>query len=118
MEVQYLVAWLIYIVSGGLFTWVVIVFSRSVRAWLRDLIVGSAMVLIFTPWHFGDSSQYWAPALLVLLMDVLLEGTETGLQGGVVILCMTTAMVGVVLIRMLLRRRKSVRNIPVSEASS
>ena len=118
MEAQYLVAWLIYVVSGGLFTWVVIVFSRSLRAWFRDLIVGSAMILIFTPWHFGDLSQYWAPALLVLLMDVLLEGTETGLQGGVVILCMTTAMVGVVLIRILLRRRKSVRNMPVSEASS
>lgn len=117
METQYLVAWLIYVVSGGLFTWVVIVLSRRLPAWFRDLIVGSAIILIFTPWHFGDSAQYWAPALLVLLMDVLLEGTESGLQGGVVILCMTTAMVGVVLIRMWLRRRKSVRNVPVSEAS-
>ena len=107
MEGQYLVAWTIYLVSGVVFTWVMVVVSRRFRPWFRDVFVGTAVVLIFTPWHFGDAAQHWAPALLVLLMDVLLEGTESGLQGGVVLLCMVTVMVGVVLVRMWLRRRKT-----------
>ncbi|MAV28090.1 MAG: hypothetical protein CMQ05_18610 [Gammaproteobacteria bacterium] len=117
MEGQNLVAWIVYLVSGLVFTWAIVVLSRRFRAWFRDLFLGTAVVLIFTPWQFGDTAQHWAPAILVLLMDLLLEGTESGLQGGVVLLCMTTVMIGVVLVRMWLRRRKTIGNTQVSELS-
>ena len=117
MEVQNLVAWIVYLLSGLVFTWVIMVLSRGFRAWFRDLFLGTAVILIFTPWHFGDTAQHWAPAVLVLLMDLLLEGTESGLHGGVVLLCMTTVMIGIVLVRMWLRRRKTTGNTQVSELS-
>lgn len=114
MEGQYLLAWGIYVLSGMVFTGVLVALSRRFRDWFRDLLVGTAVILIFTPWYFGENADHWAPALLVLLMDVLLEGTESGLQGGVVLLCMATVMVGVLLIRIWLRARKSGQNDPVT----
>jgi hypothetical protein len=86
---DYLIAWLIYLLAG---VGCCLVWWRVTRGMnqksLRDLLRGLAMVLIFTPWYAGETEEFFAPAIVVLLFDVLLAGAKNGLKGGVVLLSM------------------------------
>ena len=78
---QYLIAWTIYGLSGlacCIFWWKVTSFIPR-QVW-RDLSRGIVVVLVFTPWYAGESPEFYAPAVVVLLMDVLLEGTKSGMK--------------------------------------
>ena len=71
---QYLLAWLTYFfaaVGCCLFWWKVTSFIKN-AGW-RDLLRGVALVVLFTPWYAGESPEFYAPAIVVLLMDLLLE---------------------------------------------
>lgn len=96
---EYLIAWSIYFTAGAgcWFAWwkmTRIIANRGVR----DILRGIAAVLIFTPWYAGETPEFWAPAVVVLLMDVLLEGTASGLKGGVALLMATFLMLIVLVI--------------------
>lgn len=90
---EYLIAWSVYLVAGMgcCAVWWKITSFIGARGW-RDILRGVAVVLIFTPWYAGDTPEFWAPAVVVLLMDVLLEGTASGLKGGVALLMATFLM--------------------------
>ena len=97
---QYLVAWGIYGVAGlGCCTcwWKITSFIKH-RGW-RDLLRGFAVVLIFTPWYAGELPGFYAPAMVVLLMDVLLEGVEGGMKGGIALLFSMFLMLVVLTVR-------------------
>ena len=82
---EYVVAWLVYFLAGlgcCLFWWKLTSWIKN-RGW-RDLLRGLAVVIIFTPWYAGDSPEFYAPAIVVLMMDLLLEGARSGMKGGVV----------------------------------
>ncbi|MCB1647078.1 MAG: hypothetical protein KDI36_16575, partial [Pseudomonadales bacterium] len=64
------------------------------------------LVLIFTPWYAGDTPEFYAPAIFVLGMDLLLEGAKSGMKGGLALLVATFLMLLVLTTRLLLRRRK------------
>ncbi|MCB1691369.1 MAG: hypothetical protein KDI19_01325 [Pseudomonadales bacterium] len=103
---QYVIAWAVYLLAGMgccVVWWKMtsIIGNRAVREMLR----GFAIVLIFTPWYAGDTPEFYAPAVVVLLMDVLLAGTASGLKGGVVLLFTTFSMLVVLTVRQFRRYR-------------
>ena len=102
-DYQYLIAWTIYVLSAiacCLFWWKVTSFIKR-RVW-RDLSRGIVVVLIFTPWYAGESAEFYAPAVVVLLMDLLLEGTKSGMKGGLALLVSTFLMLLTLTIRQFL----------------
>lgn len=103
---EYVVAWTIYVVAGigcSVVWWKITSAIRS-RGW-REILRGLVVVLVFTPWYAGESPEFFAPAVVVLLMDVMLEGTRSGMKGGVVLLFATFVMLLVLTARELRRRR-------------
>jgi hypothetical protein len=90
---QYLIAWVIYFIAGVgccAVWWKITSFIRH-RGW-RDLSRGIVIVLIFTPWYAGESAEFYAPAVVVLLMDLLLEGAKAGMKGALALLVSTFIM--------------------------
>ncbi len=101
---EYIIAWLIYLVAGigcCAFWWKVTGFLNH-RGW-RDLLRGLALVVIFTPWYAGDTPEFYAPAIVVLMFDLLLEGAKSGMKGGVALLVALFVMLLVITIRQYLR---------------
>jgi len=66
------------------------------------------VVLIFTPWYAGDSPEFYAPAFVVLLLDVLLEGVKSGMKGGIALLVATFLMLLVITVRQYIRAKPTV----------
>ena len=103
---QYLLAWLTYCFAAigcCLFWWKLTSFVKNNG--LRDLLRGVAVVVLFTPWYAGESPEFYAPAIVVLLMDLLLEGAKSGMKGGVALMFALFAMLLVLTIRQFLRNR-------------
>ncbi len=102
---EYAVAWSVYFLAGlgcCLFWWKLTAWIKN-RGW-RDLLRGLAVVIIFTPWYAGDSPEFYAPAIVVLLMDLLLEGATSGMKGGVALLFSAFLMLIVLTIRQFVRK--------------
>jgi hypothetical protein len=102
---EYVVAWLVYFVAGiccCVIWWKMTSIIRH-RGW-RELLRGVVVVLIFTPWYAGESPEFFAPAVVVLLMDLFLEGAKAGLKGGIALLFSSFGMLIVLTARLLLSR--------------
>ncbi|MDG2072908.1 MAG: hypothetical protein P8J55_14530 [Pseudomonadales bacterium] len=107
IETEHLLGWLVYIATGiacGFIWWQLTSYIRH-GGW-RDLLRGVFVVVIFTPWYAGDAHEFLAPAVVVLLMDLLLEGATAGIKGGVALLFSSFAMLVVLTIRALLFKRR------------
>ena len=63
------------------------------------------VVLIFTPWYLGDSPEFYAPAVVVILMELLLEGAAAELKGGIALLASLFVMLCFLTLRLLLSRK-------------
>ncbi len=98
---EYIFAWAIYLFAGAgcCAVWWKVTSFIAHRGW-RDLTRGIVMVLIFTPWFTGETAQFFAPAVVVLLMDLLLEGAAGGLKGGLALLISSFAMLVVLTFRL------------------
>jgi len=107
---EYLVAWAVYCLAGAgcCVVWWKITSFISHRGW-RELLRGIAVVIIFTPWYAGESPEFYAPAIVVLLMDLLLEGAKAGMKGGIALLFSSFAMLLVLTIRILRSNRRAAR---------
>ena len=105
-SLEYILAWSVYIISGIGCSWVwwKLTSGISNRGW-QDLLRGLVVVIIFTPWFTGDDIRIYAPAILILSMDLLLEGAKSGLQGGVALMFSSFFMLLVLSVRVFLYRR-------------
>ena len=106
---DYIVAWLVYglaAIGCCVFWWKLTSFIKH-QGW-RDLFRGLMVVLIFTPWYAGDSPEFYAPAFVVLLLDVLLEGVKSGMKGGIALLVATFLMLLVITVRQYIRAKPTV----------
>ena len=100
---QYFVAWTVYIGSGLVFSlfWWKITKLVAHRGW-RELLLGISLVVIYTPWFTSDAHEHLAPAMVVVLMDVLLGASDNGLAGSLALLLATAAMLAMLIGRRLL----------------
>ena len=103
---EYLLVWAVYALAGVgcCIVWWKITASLSNQGW-RDLARGLVLVLIYTPWYADESHEFYAPAFMVLVMDLLLEGAKGGLQGGLILLCSLFVMLLGLTLRLLFGRR-------------
>jgi hypothetical protein len=90
---QYFVAWTVYICSGlifSLFWWKLtkLVAHRG----RRELLRGISLVVIYTPWFTSETHEHLAPAMVVVLIDVLLGTSDNGLAGSLALLLATAVM--------------------------
>ena len=106
LETEHLLGWLFYIAAGiaCCFIWWRLTSYIRHGGW-RDLLRGVLVVVIFTPWFAGEAHEFLAPAFVVLLMDLLLEGVTGGMKGGVALLFSSFAMLTVLTVRALLFKR-------------
>ena len=105
MSFEYVVAWSIYLIAGCCLTYIGLQLSRSWQpAALRDLIRGSVIVLIFTPWYAGESTAHYAPAALVFAFELLFIDSEQGVNSGYALLTTFSVML-VVLAGLELKRK-------------
>jgi hypothetical protein len=103
---EYLIAWSAYIAAGlgcCVVWWKITSFMIN-RGW-RDLSRGLVLVMIFTPWFVDESRNFYAPALIVLIMDLMLEGATGGLHGGLVLLISLFLMLVTLTLRLVFLRR-------------
>ncbi len=102
---EYLVAWIVYGVSAGLclLVWWKLTSHIDHRGW-RELLRGLAVVFLGTPWVTAPGSAHFAPAFLVLALDLLLEGVEGGMKGGIVLLGTTFVMLCLLMVRLVWMR--------------
>ena len=107
IETEHLLGWLVYIAAGIACAFIWWHLTSYVRhgGW-RDLLRGVLVVVIFTPWFAGDSHEFLAPAVVVLLMDLLLEGATAGMKGGMPLLFSSFAMLMVLTVKALLFKRQ------------
>ena len=99
----YHLAWAVYLAAGLLAS---LVWWRATRrfrhqGW-RDLLRGLAVVMIFTPWYASNTHEHFAPATMVVVMDLLLGDPANGLAGSLVLLAATAVMLLVLLVRRLI----------------
>ena len=103
---QYHLAWLIYFLSGSVFSlaWWRLTSGVKNAGW-RDLVRGMALVFIFTPWYVSEAQEHAAPAIVVAVMDLFLGSTDNGLSSAICLLSVTAIM-----LVWLLGKRLFVRN--------
>lgn len=103
----YLTAWTLYVVAGVgcCFLWWKITSHISHRL-SRDFLRGLSVVAVFTPWYASPAGEHYAPAIIVLLMDVFLQGARGGLKGGLALLFTLFLMLLVLALRQFLWRPK------------
>ena len=97
---QYHLAWFVYLVSGGTFcrfVWHFIGFLNH-SGW-RDLILSINLVTLYTPWYVNEASDYIAPAIIVVVMDLLLDRTENGLAALLAILAFNAVVLSLLLLK-------------------
>ena len=104
---EYVIAWGVYFTAGFgcCVVWWKMTSFISHRGW-RELLRGIAVVVIFTPWYAGESPEFFAPAIVVLLMDLLLEGAKAGMKGGIALLFSSFVMLLVLTARLVRSNRK------------
>jgi hypothetical protein len=107
-EYEYTIAWTVYVVAGVMFClfWWKMTSLLNHAGW-RDLLRGIVLVVIYTPWFAGDPREHFAPATLVVLMDLLLGSTENGLAASLALLIATALMLAALIVKRLLKRSSS-----------
>ena len=102
---QYLLAWIVYSISGGVFCLVIWRFTALLNhsGW-RDLIRSINLAMIYTPWYISDAREYAAPATIVVAMDLLLGNTDNGLAAAIAILTIIAFLLSLLLLKRALRR--------------
>lgn len=106
---DYLAAWFVYLIAGGgllLLFWRLTSDMRPLA--LRDLMRWLLVVLICTPWFADADHKFLAPASAVLLFDLVLNDSESGVGSSVLLLMLCGLVLVVLTLRSLwrLRRRK------------
>jgi hypothetical protein len=93
VEHQAVIAWSVYIVSGLIFSFFWWKVTRLVahRGW-RELLRGISLVVIYTPWFTSEAHEHLAPAMVVVLIDLLLGASDNGLEGSLALLLSAAGM--------------------------
>jgi len=90
----YLASWAIYLIAGTL---CYVLFYRGTR-WIRPKVLANTLrailiALIYTPWYVAVDQELMAPALMVILLDIVTLGEDAFIRALVPLMMSTTAAV-------------------------
>ena len=77
VEVNYWLIWIIYLVAGAIFYWgfwLVTDFNKA--KWTSYSLRAAAAAVILTPWYANIQGETMAPALMVMILDLITNGRE------------------------------------------
>lgn len=63
-------------------------------------------MLIYTPWFTSEAHEHLAPAIVVVLMDLLLGSSDNGLAGSLTLLLATAIMLAALIGRRFLAKSR------------
>lgn len=89
---EYVLAWAVYLGFGVLLAAQLFALTAARSFFSKAMVRGHFIVLAFTPAEIAEFPGHYAPAVLTLVMDLLLQGAATTLQGGVILLVFYVAM--------------------------
>jgi hypothetical protein len=95
---DYVLAWLVYLVAAVLLSWVHWKFAKKVF-WLDLAYVmqGTLMAVIFTPWYVLSDQDILAPAIIIFVMDIVTIETTAGIRA-LVPMAMVVILVDLIII--------------------
>ena len=79
-SIEYVIAWVVYLGFGVLFGAQLFALTAARSFFTKAMIRGHFIVLAFTPAEIAEFPGHYAPAVLTLVMDVMLQGAATTLQ--------------------------------------
>lgn len=81
---DYLIAWALYVASCSGLIWIGWSWTRKIRpAVLRRCIRVIAILALLTPYQSYPDMDFLAPALIILVFESVLEGSQAALRVGV-----------------------------------
>ena len=100
---DYLMAWCVYLLSAGILLLAVWRMTRSVWAWLRDLLRIAVAVTMLLPAGIDEAGGHLAPAAFIVVFELLSvpDGGLGPLIGVRLLLVLIFAVVGVGVLRLL-----------------
>ncbi len=100
---EYVVVWSLYVLAGFGLTFIVWRLTRSMgQIVLQQILRGTLVVMIFTPWYAGPSTTHFAPATLVLLFDLFFVDKAVEYGSGYALLasfCLMLVILGMLQLR-------------------
>ena len=104
---NYGLIWFIYLVASAAFFVVYWQITRFTTAlWSSYVLRGLALAIVLTPWYANSGSPALAPALMVLLLDIITIGSEEALRSMVPLFLSVIAAIIVATVLSLLKRNK------------
>lgn len=75
---DYLIGWAIYIVAGILCYMIFYRFTGIIRFKpIANMLRAVLLALMFTPWYVSPEEDLMAPALMVMMLDLITKGDTT-----------------------------------------
>ncbi len=95
-ETNYLGVWFVYLAAGAIFYVVLHRLTQFNRAlWWSYTLRALFLALALTPWYANSDSGTFAPALMVVTLDLITAGSEAALRA---ILPLAMSLFGAVMI--------------------
>ena len=106
-EANYWIIWLIYLAASGVFfalVWFLTAFKSAV--WSSYSLRAVAAAIILTPWYANTQGESFAPALMVMTLDLITIGGETISRAAIpLLLSVIVAEVAVTIFYFIQKRR-------------
>ncbi len=72
---DYLIGWAVYIVAGALCYVIFYRFTGAIKFKpLANCLRAALLALMFTPWYVSPDADLMAPALMVIMLDIVIVG--------------------------------------------
>ncbi|MCB1648226.1 MAG: hypothetical protein H7A05_02345 [Pseudomonadales bacterium] len=110
---DYIAGWAIYLFAGTLCYMIFYRFTGRIRSKpLANTLRAVLIALMFTPWYVGPEADLLAPALMVMLLDMITVDTSAFIRAFVplilsLVFCVLLALSGTFLKQAIKRRTKT-----------
>ena len=72
-SIEYMIVWIIYVTAGVFAMLIVSKTTQFLPRQVSSLVKVLALVLLFTPWFVSEGQGLMAPAVIVLIFDMLVK---------------------------------------------
>ncbi|MCP5357236.1 MAG: hypothetical protein H7A06_03735 [Pseudomonadales bacterium] len=109
---DYIAGWAIYLTAGTLCYMIFYRFTGGIKSKpIANTLRAILIALMFTPWYVAPEADLMAPALMVMMLDIITVGTSAFVRAFVPLVlsiagCVLLALSGTALKLMLSRRSK------------